>query len=230
MDITREKAGEGAGEGLVVLAEEQSRGRGRLGREWLSPGGSLSLSILLRPTLPLLPSLIMLASLAVVHTIEENTGLKASIKWPNDVLMRGKKVCGILIENAIEGHKVLYSIIGIGLNVNLDTKEYPQIASLATSLSQELGREVNRQQVLQSLLEEIEELYLGLQQGVSLYQEWQGRLETLGKRVRATGGDRVEEGYAEAVDKEGSLLLRRSDGSLIRILAGDVTLASPPTL
>ncbi len=229
MDVAKEKAGEGAEEGLVVLAEEQSRGRGRLGREWLSPGGSLSLSILLRPTLPLLPSLIMLASLAVVHTIEKNTGLKASIKWPNDVLMRGKKVCGILIENAIEGQRVLYSVIGIGLNVNLDIKEYPQISSLATSLSQELGKEVDRQQVLQSLLEEVEKLYLALRQGISLHREWQARLETLGKRVRASWGDRVEEGYAEAVDEEGGLLLRRSDGSQVKILAGDVTLASPPT-
>ncbi len=224
MDTARQVAREGAAEGTVVLAEQQTGGRGRLGRRWISPPGSVSLSIILRPTLIPLTHLIMVASLAVTHSIETVTSLSTQIKWPNDILIRGKKVAGILTEGELRGNGVDFVIIGIGLNINLDPATLPQIPATATSLSQELRREVPPTRLVQCLLSETEKLYLAASGGEPLHQEWQQRLETLGKRVRVKFGKTVEVGYAESVDSDGSLLLRHPDGTLVRIVAGDITL------
>jgi len=224
MDVARREAQQGTAEGTVIVTDEQTAGRGRLERVWLSARGSLTLSMILYPSLAFLPSLIMLASLAVVHSIETATGLKAEIKWPNDVLINGRKVCGILIESDVQGNKVNYSVIGIGVNVSLDLAGFPEILSIATSLADELGREVSRLKVMRCLLVEIEKLYLVLSSGGSIFEEWRDRLVTLGKRVRATTGDIVYDGVAESVAPDGSLWLRGLDGSLTRIVAGDVTL------
>lgn len=224
MEVARQEAQQGAAEGTVILADEQTAGRGRLNRVWLSPRGSLALSIILYPGLAYLPSLIMLASLAVVHSIEEATGLKSQIKWPNDVLINGKKVSGILIESNVQGGKVNYAIIGIGINVNLRLADFPEIRPIAASLSDELGKDVSRLNVIRCLLVEIERLYLALSTGGTVYEGWRDRLVTLNKRVRVKSGETVYEGVAESVARDGSLRLRGSDGSLTRIVAGDVTL------
>ncbi len=224
MEVARREARQGAVAGTVIVADEQTVGKGRLKRTWLSPGGNIALSIILYPSLAYLPSLIMLASLAVVHSIGAATGLKAQIKWPNDVLINGRKVCGILIESDVQGNTVNYTIIGIGINVNLRLADFPEIQPIATSLSDELGRDVSRLSVIRCLLVEIERLYLALLAGGSIYEEWRDILVTLGKRVRATTGETVYEGVAESVARDGSLLLRGSDGRLTRIVAGDVTL------
>ena len=166
----------------------------------------------------------MLASLAVVRSIVSVTGLKPQIKWPNDVLLNGKKVSGILIENDFLGDKVAYSIIGIGIDVNLKLADFPEIQPIATSLSDELGKEVSRLKLIRHLLVEMENLYLGLSSGGSLYEEWRDNLVTLGQVVRATTDDAVYDGMAESVDRDGSLLLRRRDGTSVKIVAGDVTL------
>jgi BirA family biotin operon repressor/biotin-[acetyl-CoA-carboxylase] ligase len=166
----------------------------------------------------------MVASLAVVHTIESITGLRLRIKWPNDVLINGKKVCGILIESGMRDSSIAYAVIGIGINVNLKTANSTEISIPATSLSHELGREVSRLELVRRLLIEIEQLYLSVQSGDSVYQEWRDSLETLGKKVYARSGNKVYEGIAESVAKDGSLMLRRTDGSLIKLTAGDVTL------
>jgi BirA family biotin operon repressor/biotin-[acetyl-CoA-carboxylase] ligase len=224
MEVARREAQQGAAEGTVILADEQTAGRGRLERVWLSPRGNIAFSVILYPGLSCLPSLIMLASLAVVHSIEAVTGLKAQIKWPNDVLIDGRKVCGMLIESDVQGSTVNYSNIGIGINVNLRPTDFPDILPIATSLSHELGRDVSRLSVIRCLLVEIERLYLTLSGGGSIYQEWRNNLVTLGKKVRAKWGETVYEGIAESVDTDGSLLLRGPDGSLTRVVAGDVTL------
>jgi BirA family biotin operon repressor/biotin-[acetyl-CoA-carboxylase] ligase len=224
MEIARQEARLGTPEGTVIVAGEQTAGRGRLGRSWLSPRGNVALSVVLYPRRSLLSSLIMLASLAVVHCIKIVTGLKAEIKWPNDVLINGRKVCGILIENDVQKDKINYSILGIGVNVNLEIADIPEIQSTAASLSQELRRNVSRLNVIRCLLLEIEKLYLALKAGESIYEEWRDNLVTLGKKVRVTAGETVSEGIAESVDRDGSLLLRQSDDSLIRIVAGEVTL------
>ncbi len=224
MTAGRKEARRGAVEGTVVIAEEQTAGRGRRERIWLSPQGGIALSIILRPTMTRLPSLIMIASLAVVYSIKDVTGLKAQIKWPNDVLIKNRKVCGILIENGIRGEKVDYSVIGIGINVNLRLPNFPEIQPIATSLSDETGKSVSRLEMTRHLLTEFERLYLLLQKGGSVYEQWCDNLVTLGKKVTVKTGKATLEGIAEAVDRDGSLLLRKPDGSLERIVAGDVTL------
>jgi len=223
-DVAKIRARKGAKEGTVIVAEEQTAGRGRIKRRWLSPRGSIALSMILYPRLAYLPSLIMVASLAVAGSIEQVTNLKAQLKWPNDVLVNGKKVCGILVESGVRGGKVDYAVIGIGVNVNIRLSEYPEITPFATSLSQELGREVSRREMIQSLLVQAEKLYLALPAGDSVFSQWRNRLVTLGKKVQVSSGEATYEGTAESVAADGSLLLRQPDGSLLRIVAGDVTL------
>lgn len=224
MKVARREAQQGAMEGTTITAEEQTAGRGRIKRVWLSPKGSIALSVILYPSLLLLPSLIMLASLAVVHCIEVVTSLKPQIKWPNDILINNKKAGGILIESEMRGNAVDYAIIGIGLNVNIKLSNLPEIQPIATSLSDELGEELSRLDIIRQLLVEIERLYLTLQAGGSVFEEWQDRLVTLGKRVHIKQDETRYEGIAESVARDGSLLLRLPDGSLMRIVAGDVTM------
>jgi len=224
MEIARQQARQRAIEGTVITADEQTEGRGRLKRPWLSPRGNIALSVILRLDLLLLPSLIMLASLAVSHTISSVTGLKPQIKWPNDVLINDKKVCGILIESGINRKWVKYAIIGIGIDANLRLADFPEIQPVATSLSDELGRDVSRLEVIRCLLIEMDGFYRTLLDGGDLYPAWRDSLVTLGKKVRVTEGDTAYEGIAESVDRDGSLLLRLPDGILNRVLAGDVTL------
>ena len=131
MEVAKQEAQLAAVEGTVIIADEQTAGRGRIKRAWLSPKGSIALSIILYPSVVNLPSLIMLASLAVVHSIEAVTGLKSQIKWPNDVLVNDRKVCGILIESSVRGNIVDYAIIGIGVNVNLRISDFPEIPIIA---------------------------------------------------------------------------------------------------
>jgi BirA family biotin operon repressor/biotin-[acetyl-CoA-carboxylase] ligase len=223
-DMAKGQARQEAKEGTVIIAEEQTAGRGRLGRGWLSPRGSIALSIVLYPPLNYLPSLIMVASLAVANSIEQVTGLKAQLKWPNDVLVNNKKVCGILIESDVRGDRVDYAVMGIGLNANLNPAQFPQIAPLATSLSQELGRDISPRELIRSLLMEAERLYLALP-GDWVFQQWRDRLVTLGKSVRVSSGEATYSGVAESVASDGSLLLRQPDGNLVKIVAGDVTLS-----
>lgn len=222
MDAVRQAARHGAAEGTVVVAGEQTAGRGRHGRSWLTPQGSLALSVLLYPSLSWLPGLGMLAPLAVVHIIRRVAGLVAGIKWPNDVLLRGKKVAGILVESGLRGGEVEYAVVGIGLNVDFDPAAHPDIAAIATSLSAELNQPLSPWEVLPSLLEELDRLYLALQAGEAVYPEWKQHLETLGQRVKVSGPGWSEEGVAEEVTADGSLLLRRPDGSTARLFSGEV--------
>ena len=224
MDVARKEAKEGAVEGTVVVAEEQTVGRARLGRSWINPPGVVAVSIILRPEMSQLIRLTMVAALATSRCIEKVAGLKTVIKWPNDVLIKGKKVSGILTESALRGQSVDWAVIGIGINVNFDPKAYPEIADIATSLSVELGKKVSQLEVLLHLLNELEYFYSALRRGEPIYQEWRAKLETLGKVVQVKTGTDLEKGYAESVDEDGALLLRRPDGSLVRIVAGEVTL------
>jgi BirA family biotin operon repressor/biotin-[acetyl-CoA-carboxylase] ligase len=224
MDVARKAAKEGAVEGTVVVAEEQTTGRARLGRTWINPPGVVAVSIILHPEMSQLLRLTMVASLATSRCIEKATGLKTVIKWPNDILIRGKKVSGILTESALRRQSVDWVVIGIGINVNFDPRAYPEIADIATSLSIELGKKVSQLEVLLHLLNEVEYFYSALRRGEPIYQEWRDKLETLGKVVQVKTGADLEKGYAESVDEDGALLLRRPDGTLVRIVAGEVTL------
>ncbi len=229
MDIARREARRGAPEGTAIIAAGQTAGRGRLKRAWLSPPGSLSLSLILYPPRTALPFLVMLASVAVVRCLRKITGLRAGIKWPNDVLVSHRKVCGILVETEINPEKRTYAVIGIGINVNVNLADCPEIAPVATSLSAELGREVPRLDVARCLLREIDSFYLALPDGKLISQEWQRHLVTLGCRVTVTAGDTVLEGIAESVAEDGRLFLRQANGNLTEVIAGDVTLRDSPS-
>ena len=223
MTVGRGKASKGEPEGTVVIADQQTSGRGRLGRTWLSPHGNLPLSLILRPQLENLPHLIMIASLAVVRALKAVSNIDAVIKWPNDVLIKGKKVCGILIESEVKGNVVNFAIVGIGINIDLDTSNFPDISAIATSLTQESGKEISRPELTAVLLSEIERLYLEAQAGAPIHKEWRERMDTLGKWIEIKSGGSIEHGRAEDATESGNLILRRVDGSITEILVGDVT-------
>jgi len=225
-DLARQLAQAGAPEGTVVLAGRQTGGRGRLGRSFISPRGGLYFTIVLRPPLEHLRPLPIISALAVARGLEQVTGLSTALKWPNDVLVRGRKICGILMESELTGQAVNYVLLGIGINVNADMSAYPEIAAIATSAAAEAGREVSREALAAAVLNELERLYLASRAGQRVQDEWRARLDTLGHQVRVTCGQAVEEGLAEDVDSDGSLILRRADGSRVAIAAGDVTLRS----
>jgi len=222
MDAAREEAQAGTAEGTVVVAGEQTTARGRLKRTWLSPGGNVAFSVILYPTREQLVGLIMVSSLSVVGGIETVTGLRAGIKWPNDVLIEDRKVCGILIESSLQADSVDYAIVGIGINVNLDPTDFPEIAPTATSLSIEVGKEVSRPALLRAVLTEMERLYLAPQE--SVFNQWRDRLVTLGKDVRVTSGSTTLDGVAESVEPDGTLMLRLPDGTLTAVTVGDVSI------
>jgi len=224
MEVARKEARRGAANGTVIIAGEQTAGRGRLKRAWFTPGGNIALSIILYPEAAGLPYLIMIASLAAAYAIESVTGLDAQIKWPNDILIKEKKVAGILIENEVKGDRVAYAIIGIGINVALRPDTISEIATIATSLETELGKQVSKEEIIINLLTGFERLYLKLPDTEVIFKAWRDRLVTLGKQVRAHWRENIIEGLAESVDESGALMIRLADGSLTQVVAGDVTL------
>jgi len=221
-DIAREMADHGAPEGTAVIAGTQLSGRGRLGRSWLSPEGGLATSIILRPAMSAVPLLPAISALAVFRTIK-HLGIEAGIKWPNDILIGGRKVCGILIEHTLINSMVGYSIIGIGININFDTALYPEIAGFATSLSMQLGHELPVGQVALSVYTEMENLYLQSVTPDLITREWADNMHTIGRRVKVQSGSSVIEGVAETINKSGHLLLRLDDGTVQEIVAGDIS-------
>jgi BirA family biotin operon repressor/biotin-[acetyl-CoA-carboxylase] ligase len=223
MIVAKEKASQGATEGTVIITDQQTSGRGRLGRTWLSPQGNLALSLILKPRLENLPQLIMVASLAVVKAIKAVSNIDATIKWPNDVLIRGKKVCGILIESEVKCDTVNFAVVGIGINIDLDTASFPEISAIATSLREQSGKKISRPKLVAALLSEVENLYLGALAGDPIHKEWREHMDTLGKWIEVKSGDTIERGKAEDVTEGGNLILRRPDNSIAEVIVGDVT-------
>lgn len=220
------KLGEGdTEEGAVVVAEVQSAGRGRQGRSWVSQPGNLLVSVLFRPSLDALPFISIIGGIAAARAVRKVTGLEVNIKWPNDLLIGGRKVAGILAESAIAGDTVWYAVLGVGMNVSLDTDQTEEIATFATSINAAAGQEVPRADLLRQFLMDLDALYLALAQGISPIEEWQGLLSTTGQRLMATWGNDTYNGVAEGTDPMGNLLLRQDDGSLLTLTAGDVTLS-----
>jgi len=222
-DIAKELAEKKRPEGTAVIAERQKAGRGRLGRSWFSPQGGLAVSIVLYPALPVLNLLPAISSLAVLNTLEKFE-IKSSIKWPNDVLIGGKKVCGILIENSIDAGHLKYTILGIGLNINFDVARFPQIAEIATSMSLILGRTVPIGLVATHLFSELEDLYLRSSEVDEILKQWAGNMDTIGQRIRVSTGNEIIEGTAMSISETGNLVIQLNDGTLREILAGDVTI------
>ncbi|MCX7912423.1 MAG: biotin--[acetyl-CoA-carboxylase] ligase [Dehalococcoidales bacterium] len=223
MDAARKAALDGEAGGTVIVAGEQTQGRGRLSRSWVSPRGSIALSIILYPEVIYLPYLVMITALAASAAIEGAASLPTAVKWPNDLIVGGKKVGGILIENGWDGGVLRFSIVGIGINVDMEVAAYPEIAEIAASLRSG-GRDM-RAELIRQLLAEFDRLYLMLPaEGHAIFEAWRGRLTTLGKAVTVVSGDQAIEGTAEAVDESGALRVRKPDGSSITVLAGDVSL------
>jgi BirA family biotin operon repressor/biotin-[acetyl-CoA-carboxylase] ligase len=206
--------------GTVILAEVQTQGRGRLCRSWDSPPGGIWMSLVLKPQMPLAQvfRLNMAASLAVSRSIQALCGLEAGIKWPNDLLIDERKICGILMDVSAEVDRLEYAVVGLGINANVDVSGFPAEWN-STSLLQEMGREVSRIELIQMILQEIEEAYekMGSKE---IYEEWRRRSTTLGRQVRITSLEGDLTGEAVDLDEDGALLLRAKDG-LKRMLAGD---------
>ena len=225
MDEARRLADQGEPEGAVVVTEEQTKGRGRFERAWISPPGQdLLFAVLLKPSVAQLPYVNMAATLAVSRAVAETTASPSSIKWPNDVLVSGRKLSGILVEAAMEAGEVRHAIVGIGVNVNLDPARFPEIASTATSIFKETGQKMDRTRMLYTILEQLDDLYRAVKAGRSLTEDWAALLETLGRTVRIQWQSQVLEGRAEVVDDRGNLILVYPDGSTFTAVAGEVTL------
>ena len=231
MSEARRLAEDGAPEGTMVIADEQTAGRGRLHRTWWAPAGtSLLFSLIFRPSL--FPSeaqrLIMICSLAVCDAIQSVSGVRAQVKWPNDVLVDERKVCGILTELGVLGTELDYVIVGIGINVNVHMSGAPLLRSPATSLLQETGHPVPRLRLLADLLSGIERRYLELQTGSSFHAESANRMAAVGHSVQVLDGEQGYRGLATGVDQDGALLLRLEGGETRRFLVGDVTVRDAP--
>ncbi|MDY6877996.1 MAG: biotin--[acetyl-CoA-carboxylase] ligase [Chloroflexota bacterium] len=236
-DVAKNLAAQGSPEGTVVMADEQTAGRGRMGRGWLAPPATCLLcSILLRPTLPPIQAqrLTMLCALAAADAVEESAGLRVYLKWPNDLVVKAqspkpkaqnwRKLAGVLTETGVTGEQLEFVIVGIGINVNVEPERLSTLAPAATSILTERGRPVDRVTLLIALLSGVEQRYTALRAGENPHQEWAARLATLGQPVKATTSAGVLTGVAESVDEDGALLLRTMDGALHRLAAGDVTL------
>ena len=229
-DVMEKLARDGVKEGVVVFAESQTKGRGRLGRKWMSPTHKgLWFSILLRPELsPQETTQLTVASAtAVRRAIKTVTGLSAEIKWPNDLLIGGKKVVGILTEMSAEVDRVRHVILGIGVDVNQDANEFPpELRKIATSLKIEAGEEFSRAELATEIMRELDVDYARICGGqfAQLADEWETGCLTIGKKVSVQMGTRFVRGQAEALDDDGALLVRTEHGHLERIIGGDVTL------
>lgn len=228
-DVARRLADNGAEEGTAVIAETQASGHGRLGRPWASPPGGLYLSVILRPSIspPEALKLPLICGVAVVHAIQDLVPLSVRVKWPNDVLINGKKVCGILTEMNAETDRLNYVIIGIGINVNTPADAFPpDIRHIATSLLIECATTVSRVRLVQRIFGRLELLYDTFRQSgfESIRQEWKRHSTVIGSVCDASSPGHRITGIAVDLDRDGALILQTSDGRHERIIAGDITL------
>lgn len=225
----RKMVADGSPEGTVAIAEVQTAGKGRLGKQWVSPMGTgIWMSLLLRPEVSPseAPLLTLLAGLSVCHAIGTLTSLNAEIKWPNDILMGGKKVCGILTEMDTEMDQINGIVVGMGINVN--TEKFPdELQEIATSLKLENGgQEVSRTQLVQAILKEFERVYERYQkeQGfLAFYEEYKARCITMGKEVRVLGREPFE-GIAVDITPQGELVVRKENGDEVVVFSGEVSI------
>ncbi len=229
--IAKEKAlhrAEGVNEGTLIIAERQSAGKGRLGRKWFSPAGGIWLSVILYPQLS--PSYIsritLMTAVAAVKAIKICTQIKSQIKWPNDILINEKKVCGILTEMSAELDIINWVVVGIGINTNIDHRDFPEdIQENTISLKEVSGKEILQVKLVQVFLQEFEKYYeiLKRREFSSVLKEWKLYSHTLGKKIRVDTGERIITGEAVEINEEGALILKKEDGELVKILSGTIT-------
>ncbi|MFF2887559.1 biotin--[acetyl-CoA-carboxylase] ligase [Paenibacillus sp. NPDC057967] len=227
-DSARELAESGAPEGTLVLAEEQTGGRGRMGRGWVSPQGKgIWMSMVMRPHVPIhcAPQLTLLTAVALCRSLRRLTQLPIGIKWPNDLLIHRKKISGILLESAAEDERLKYIIAGIGISVNLSEGDYPEeLLVKATSLRIEAGQPFNRRQIVTEFLQEWETLYdLFLQEGFSAIAAlWESLSVSIGQKVRLVTPQGELEGTPVGLDESGAIRIERADGSLVTIFSAEM--------
>lgn len=223
------RAREGGEEGEVVVADCQLRGKGRLGRSWLSPpGANLYVSVILRPPIEArnAPLLTLMAAVATVKAVKRISGIQPRIKWPNDLLINGKKVAGLLNEMNARAGQVDFVILGIGINVNMSPGTIPEeMRLIATSLGEELGHEISRVELLHALLKEVEGEYRAFLAGERerILREWEGFSRMVGTTVEVKSFNEVIRGRVKGIDSHGSLILMAPDGSERTVIAGDVS-------
>lgn len=220
---------EKAKEGTVVIADSQEKGRGRLGRTWISPPGvNIHMSIILRPEIePKDMTLItIMASVACATALRRATGLDISIKWPNDLMASDKKLGGILTELKTDQKRILFTIIGIGININIELDQFPDdVRKIASSIKNETGKPYSRENIVTEILNEMNKWYiiLNTMEKETLLSAWQNLTSTLGRDVMVIVGQETYTGLAEAIDDEGMLILRLPSGELKRVSSGDLT-------
>jgi len=224
MDLAMQLGIQAAANGTLVLAEAQTKGRGRLSRSWFSPKyKGIYLSLVLRPKISpsAAPMLTLLSAVSICEAIKKIVGLDAQIKWPNDVFICNKKIAGILTEMNAEVDKVNFVVIGIGLNVNNDRKS---LIAQATSLKEQAGQPLSRILILQELLRRIENNYFLLEDkgAQAIIDKWRSFSLTLGRRVKVYCQDKHIEGQAVDIDQDGALLVRKDSGLIQKIFSGDV--------
>ncbi len=228
--IAHKLAYEGAKEGTLVVAEQQTAGRGRMDRKWFSPKGTgIWMSLILRPPIPpqKAPQLTLLTAVAIAQAIQEVTGIVPDIKWPNDILVNGKKCVGILTELQADPDRIHSVIIGIGMNVNQELEQFPEdIRTIATSLSIEKGEKIKRAELIQEVLLKIETLYRQyLQHGfLPIKLLWEGYAVSIGKKITARTLNRTIQGVALGITEEGVLMLEDDDGVVHYIHSADIQL------
>jgi BirA family biotin operon repressor/biotin-[acetyl-CoA-carboxylase] ligase len=220
----------GAEEGEVVLAESQTKGKGRMGRQWESPAGlNIYLSIILRPRIvpSKTPLITLMTAVACAEAVDEVTGLTPAIKWPNDLLIEEKKLGGILTEADMELDRINFVVVGIGINVNMARAVFPpSIKDTATSLQEALGREISRIALTQAILRRLEQWYkrLGQGRGEEIRRRWKELALIKGKAIEVTSLGEVVRGTALDIDEDGALLVQTDNTTIKRVVAGDVTL------
>ncbi|MFQ5940876.1 MAG: biotin--[acetyl-CoA-carboxylase] ligase [Nitrososphaerales archaeon] len=231
-DLAIRMAEENVPEGIVVIGERQKRGRARVGRKWIAPKGGIWLSAILRPKIPTAESTILplVVALAVCNAIRDVCKVNARVKWPNDVVINGKKVAGTLVEMSCEADRVNYIVIGIGVNANVSVRNIESRIKEtdgyygATSLMKERGKELDRIVLVRSILNELESLYLELEKEGSdmIIQSWNDLSATLGNNVTVLQNEICLEGKAVGIDYDGALLVKLLNGDIRRVVAGDV--------
>lgn len=219
-------AQQGAEEGEIVIAESQSRGRGRKGRVWFSPPYlNLHISFILRPKIPPIhaPQITLTAAVALAETLEGFLSFPPVIKWPNDILVSGKKLGGILTESCCEGGRILFAVLGIGVNLNLPPELMPEaLRSSATSLRALIGKSVDRTAFTRRLIQSLERCYEDLEQNGFNPARWESYFGFRGKRVKVNMEDECVVGRALGIDAQGALLVVDEQGTVRRIISGDV--------
>ena len=225
-DVAKYLAENGAEEGTVVVAEIQNRGKGRRGKTWISPPGGVWMSIILRPDIPpsKAPQLTLVTGVAVAETLKKELKLDVGIKWPNDILIGNKKVCGILTEVNASINKVNYVVVGIGIDMNVDVPLFPpDLQKGATSLKNELDTEINGAILVQKFLLNLEKLYKQFTDDKfpDILNEWRFLSKTIGSKVEVRTRGKTIRGDAVGINKDGILILELDDGSLRKIISGE---------